>query len=198
MPFVFNNNFQKTDRVLFTDRLMAATVLRLFPRTITPNHLTMARFFLTPLVAIVLALGYLRVGLLLFILVAFTDALDGAMARTRDQITDWGKLFDPLADKLLIGSVVIVIVMKHLNIWLGVTILVIELATIILAAWKRYKGVVLHANKWGKTKMILEVVAVSVLIIGLFTGWPHLLPVSQTVFYLAIILALISLGSYGI
>ncbi len=191
-------NYQKAEKILPTDRLLAATVLRLFPRSVTPNHLTQVRFVLTPLVALVLAFGYLKIGLVFFILVAFTDALDGAMARTRDQVTDWGKLFDPLADKLLIGSVVIVIVMQHLDFWLGITILVIEIATIMLAAWKRYTGVVLQANKWGKTKMILEVIGVSILIVGLFTGWPHLLPVSITVFYLAIVFALISLGSYGI
>src|SRR5262245_56464898 len=95
------------------DRLLAATILRIVPESVTPNQITVARFLLTPFVILTLALGRYSFGVPFFLFAAFTDLLDGALARTRSQVTDWGTLWDPIADKLLIGSAIVVLIFRE-------------------------------------------------------------------------------------
>ena len=132
-------DFQKADKVLYHDKLLAATFLRLFPRIIHPNHITVFRFIATPIVAVMMLYGRYTIGLVAFLVVAFTDALDGSMARTRGQITEWGKVYDPLADKILIGSVVFIIVLRYIDLWTSLIIISLEFL-IITAAWWRLAG----------------------------------------------------------
>lgn len=185
-------------KLQWSDRVLRATLLPLIPRRVKPNHVTVLRMLATPFVLLLLMRGEYGWGLLAFLLVALTDAIDGAMARTRNQITEWGKTYDPVADKLLIGSVVIVVVMRELDYLLGLAILGIEALFIVTAWWRLKKGGVVEANRWGKIKMILQVVGVTFLLIALVTGWPPLFPFSKATFLLAIIFALVSLVTYGI
>lgn len=187
-----------SDQILITDRLLAKTVLWFIPRRVTPNQVTMVRFFTTPVVLYLVLTGQYQIGLFAFLLVAFTDAIDGAMARTRDQITEWGKLYDPLADKLLIGSMVFGVVVRELDLLLGLSIVTVEAVIIGIAWYGRSQGRVVQANRWGKIKMALEVLGVTLLLFGLAFGIPHVLPFSQASFVLAIIFALVSLVTYGI
>src|SRR5690242_2692989 len=92
------------------DRLFAATLGRLTPRWVRPNHLTLLRLLLVPFVLYFLAHERYAIGVPLFLFAALTDWFDGALARTRKQITEWGITHDPFVDKLLIGSVLFVIV----------------------------------------------------------------------------------------
>ncbi|MEK7552564.1 MAG: CDP-alcohol phosphatidyltransferase family protein, partial [Patescibacteria group bacterium] len=99
----------------FTDQLLAKTVIPLLPRRTTPNQITTFRFLTVPVVFFLLIFGsYFWAGIV-FLVAAFSDALDGALARTTDRITDWGKLFDPLADKLLIGGTAAILVTRFLS-----------------------------------------------------------------------------------
>ena len=72
--------------------MLAWTILRAFPRRVTPNQVTMFRFIATPIVLYLLVVGYYGWGLAAFLIAACSDAIDGALARTRNQVTDWGKL----------------------------------------------------------------------------------------------------------
>lgn len=185
-------------KIYFSDRLLAKTILLAFPYRIKPNHITVFRFLTTPFVVWLMYLENYIWSIPLFLLVAFTDALDGAMARTRNQITDWGKLYDPLADKLLIGSVVSVIVIQKVNFYLGLIIIVME-AILISGAWYyKKKGVIKEANRWGKIKMCLQVLGVLILLFALALKINIFIPVSFAVFALAIIFAIVSLLSAGI
>lgn len=92
-------------KVSFVDRILDRTILKIFPDSIRPNFLTVFRFVSIPFIIFFLINGNYMIGFWLFVISAFTDALDGAMARTRNKITDWGIVFDPFADKLLISSV---------------------------------------------------------------------------------------------
>lgn len=185
-------------KIFLPDRILRATILRLIPRSITPNAVTVFRMVATPFVLWILVRGEYGWGMLAFLLAALTDAIDGAMARTRNQITDWGKMYDPLADKLLIGSVVVVLVMRELSFFLGAAILGIEMLFVISAWWRHKKGKVIEANRWGKMKMVLQVLGVTLLLVALVTAWSPLFPFSQATFFLAIIFALVSLVTYGI
>ncbi len=133
--FMIDTNYQKADKFFPQDKILAKTVLRLFPRSITPNHITMFRFLASPLVAILMLYENYSWGLLVFLLVSFTDALDGSMARARDQITKWGKVYDPLADKVLVSTVLFTIVLRYIDFWTSIIIAFLEI-TIVLVAWK--------------------------------------------------------------
>ncbi len=189
----------KADHVFPHDRFLAWTFLKFFPKYVTPNQITLFRIFATPFVFVLILFEHYQIGIVAFMLVAFTDALDGSMARTRDQITEFGKIFDPLADKLLIGSMVLILVFRYLPPWLGFAILGIEILFIISAtvATTRFKTVK-AANRWGKTKMILQVIAVGITLMALLLEFPYLLTVAAWVFGVSIGFALISLFSQGI
>lgn len=159
---------------------------------------TVFRFAATPIVALLVLYQRYYIGLIAFLIVAFTDAMDGAMARTRNQITEWGKVYDPLADKILIGSMVFIIVLKYIDFWTAMIIIALEIV-IIFTAWLRLrKGTIIQANVWGKIKMGLQVLGVSILLISIIFNWAALLPFASGTLYLAIAFAVVSLLTYGI
>ena len=77
-------------KITITDKFLANTVLKLFPNFVRPNFLTVFRFVSIPFIVFFLLHEDYTIGFWLFVISAFTDALDGALARTRNQITDWG------------------------------------------------------------------------------------------------------------
>jgi len=191
--------FLPADKVHLHDQLIAKFFLKFLPTWITPNQITIFRLLTTPLVFWVTYKESYLLGIVAFLLVAFTDALDGSLARTQNKITKFGILFDPLADKILIGSMVLLLVFKFLNPWLGVAIIAIEIIFIVSAVIFKYKFKKTQmANLWGKIKMILQVVAIFLLLLGLLLDYPILLTVASGVFGLVIGFALMSLFTHGI
>ncbi|MBI3627100.1 CDP-alcohol phosphatidyltransferase family protein [Candidatus Uhrbacteria bacterium] len=169
------------------------------PYSIKPNHITAFRLLATPWVLALLLVGNYTWAIPAFLFTAMTDSLDGAMARVRGQITDWGKIWDPVADKILIGSVIYVFVLKYLDFYLGVFIIVIEIAFIVLGWIRLKRGYTVEANLMGKIKMVLQVVGVLILLVSVNVNWGnHLLPVSRATFYLAIVFAVLSLLTHGV
>lgn len=179
------------------DHLFAATVLRLFPQRVTPNQITWFRFLATPVVLLLLIAENYTWGVPAFILVAFTDALDGSLARTRKQVTEWGTIYDPVADKILIGSVILLVVMRHLLPAVGVVILAFELLVLIGGWYRKSSGRAIGANVWGKTKMFSQVVAVSLLLVSVWFGIPFLVNLSLVAFGVSVVFAVASLVTYG-
>ena len=193
-----HREFEPAEKIFWHDKLLAKTFLKLFPKSLIPNHLTAFRFAATPFVTFLMFYDYYYVGLVAFLLVAFTDALDGSMARTRNQITEWGKIYDPLADKVLIGSMVFDIVLKYIDFWTAIIIVLIEII-IIVAAWiRKREGRVVQANIWGKIKMNLQVLGVAILLFSVISKIEFLLPLASGTLYLAIAFAVVSLLTYGI
>lgn len=192
--------FERDPKKLYLhDQLMRYTLVPLMPRFVTPNHVTIFRFVMTPVVLWFLAIGDYAVGVPFFVVLAITDALDGSLARLRNQITAWGTFYDPVADKLLIGSVVLLIVVRHINPWFGFAIVVIELAIILGGLWRRKKlGHINGANVFGKTKMFLQVVGVTSLLLFVWSGVPLFMPLSIGTLSLAIVFAILSLFTYGL
>jgi len=191
-------DFQKAEKILFHDKILAATILKLIPRFVTPNHITVFRFAATPIVVILMFYGRYEIGLWSFLFVAFTDMIDGALARTRDQITEWGKIYDPLADKVLIGAMVFIIVLRYIDIWTSMIIVSLEVVIIITAWYRMKKGIKVQANVWGKIKMGLQVIGVTILLLSIVFNWAALLPFASGTLYLAIAFAVVSLLTYGI
>lgn len=180
------------------DHVLRFTFIPLIPRWVTPNQLTMLRILCVPIVAWLLASENYSVGIPVFVLVAFTDALDGALARLRHQITAWGTFYDPVADKLLISVAVIIIVMKHINPIFGLLMIGVEAAIGIGAFINRRHGMPRSANVWGKIKMFLQFSGVTLLMLAVWSGAPLFVPFSVGLLSLAIVFAVISLYTYGL
>ncbi len=195
---MLDTNYQKAEKLYFHDKIMAATVLKLFPSGIKPNHVTVFRFLTTPFVAYLMFFEHYIIGLIVFLLVSFSDAIDGSMARTRNEITNWGKIYDPLADKVLIGVAVFTIVLRYIDFWTAMIIVFLEIIIICVAWYRKKRGWVVESNFWGKIKMILQVSGVVILMLSIVFNWHELIPLASGVLYLAIAFAIVSLLSYGI
>ena len=182
-------------KVTIIDKILAVTILRLFPHFVRPNFLTIFRFISIPFIVFFLIHENYEIGIYLFAISAFSDALDGAIARTRNQITDWGIVFDPFADKLLIGSTSLIVISKFINPFLAWAIVSIEILLIIFS-YLRFKGEIVPAKVVGKIKMILQSVGVGILLLSIIIGMPILVLISTYIFYLAIFFALLSLFVY--
>ena len=116
-------------------------------------------------------------GIAIFLVAAITDILDGHLARRRNQVSKLGALLDPIADKLLICSALVVLVDKHLApAWAVVIILGREFAVTGLRSVAAAEGIIISAKSVGKIKMWAQCVAVVSLLIAGATGDP---PVSN-------------------
>jgi len=180
------------------DKVMAKVVLPLIPKNWEPNYFTIARFFLTPVVVFAIIYERLYLSIFLFLIAAFTDMIDGSLARVRNKITNWGKLYDPLADKLLIGSIVYILVSKYIDFYAALVIISLESILIIGGAWRASRNIEVHANLWGKIKMVLQVIGGIFLLIALPTHGKFLISISATAFYLAIAFGIITLFTHGV
>lgn len=192
-------HFKRDPKELFWhDYILKYTIVPLVPKSVTPNSLTILRFLATPFVLYFLIHENYSIGVILFVIVAFTDALDGSLARLRQQITEWGSLYDPIADKLLISSLVLFIVIKFINPIFGIIIIFLELLIIIGAYRHKKHGGIISANIFGKTKMCLQVAGVFLLLLAVWSGLDLFILVSVGTLSLAILFAVISLFTYGI
>lgn len=141
-----------------------------------PNALTLFRIFLVPFLVVVLLTKFTGrefVGLGIFLVAAVTDFLDGWVARRRKQTTRLGALLDPIADKLLMSSAFISLVEmdpKHVPAWMVVIIIGREFAVSGLRSIAAQQGVTIAASPLGKGKMVSQVVAISLLILGYELG----------------------------
>ena len=186
-------------RLYWHDRLLQRTLLRLIPTDVKPNHLTILRVLLIPFVLYYLRLEEWRVVVPLFLGAAFTDVLDGSLARVRKSITMWGTVADPLADKLLIGSVVVLFVAQEINIALAGIIVFIELLIVVTAVIRNRRGKqYLSANWYGKLKMFFQCLCVTALLVAKWSGLDLFVPFSIGTLSVAIAFAIISLSTYGL
>ncbi len=138
------------------------------------NIVTLVRFLLVPLVVVALLLdggggGWRWVAAGVFTLAAATDRLDGWLARRLGQVTDWGKLVDPIADKALVGTALIALsALGDLPWWVTVVILVRELGvTALRFAVLRYA--VIAASPGGKAKTVLQTIGITLFLLPLGT-----------------------------
>ena len=181
------------NKVTVIDKLLAKTLLRFIPETVTPNQVTYLRFILTPVVGWLFYKEIYDWGLVLFLLTMLTDAIDGAMARTRNQITDLGKMIDPLADKLIIGVVAILLIAKFLSLRLAVLLVVLDVLAMLVGAYRKYiLNRVVQAEIFGKLKVIMQVAGIVILLLYILLSWSWLLLLARHTLYVAIGLILIS------
>src|SRR6516165_5041735 len=145
-----------------------------------PNSLTILRIFFVPLLVAALVAGNVfsfHVGdvlvtnewlaLAIFLAAAATDLLDGYLARRWKQVTTIGTLLDPIADKLLISAALISLVeVRVLPGWMAIVIIGREFAVSGLRSIAAAEGYTIKASDLGKTKMLSQVVAISVMLVS--------------------------------
>ena len=155
-----------------------------------PNLVTLLRIFFVPLLVAALVMegmdlelgGFVLTNELLalgiFLAAAATDLLDGYLARRWKQVTTVGMLLDPIADKLLISAALISLVqVREVPAWMAIIIVAREFAVTGLRSIAAAAGYTIQASELGKTKMMAQVLAVSLFLLGMH--WPELKPVAM-------------------
>lgn len=193
-----------------------------------PTSLTLLRIFMTPLLVVVLLtppwttawvrdqlagtdavswigdlviwLGLWRevVAVMIFLVAAATDGLDGYLARSRGQVTTLGKLLDPIADKLLTVSAFISLVELQLApAWMVVVIVGREFAVSGMRSIAASRGIIIAASVWGKYKTVAQIVAISLLILTKYVErWVNYVNLGKASLWIVIVLAVVSMVHY--
>jgi CDP-diacylglycerol---glycerol-3-phosphate 3-phosphatidyltransferase len=150
-----------------------------------PTWITLSRLLGVPFILYFLTLGDATSRLwafVIFLLCAATDWLDGYLARKLNQVTDLGKVLDPLVDKLLVFAPLLVLIEQgQIPAW-GVFIILARELTI--AGWRVNQPTVSGANLWGKSKTVVQIAAIAMLILQL--------PYAVIAFWIAVLLTVVS------
>lgn len=135
-----------------------------------PNWLTVSRLGLALLMLAALTVNFpltKSLALFIFVVAGITDYLDGYLARTKYGVSAFGQLMDPLTDKVLICSAFVALVeIRVVSAWIVVVIIAREFLVTGLRLLAATEGKVIDAGKWGKHKMVWQIVGVSVLLLG--------------------------------
>jgi CDP-diacylglycerol---glycerol-3-phosphate 3-phosphatidyltransferase len=172
-----------------------------------PNGLTLLRIFFVPVLIVILLTRSPNVelwgfpmhfefwGVLILLMAAATDWADGYFARRHLQVTTLGTLLDPIADKLLITAAFVSLVkMDLVPAWMVVIIIGREFTVLGLRNIASAEGLTIAASLLGKTKMVLQVCAVAVLIAG--ARHPSLNTLALLLLWLVVISAIVSAAQY--
>jgi CDP-diacylglycerol--glycerol-3-phosphate 3-phosphatidyltransferase len=141
----------------------------LFPLNV-PNVLTVLRILLVPVLVVALTTETKNgdtLAAIVFALASITDGLDGYIARSRKSVTTFGKVMDPIADKLLITAALIALVsLDRLAAWVAMVIVAREFAVSSLRVAAAAEGAIIPASILGKIKTVIQVVTVMALIVA--------------------------------
>ena len=172
-----------------------------------PNTLTLLRIFFVPVVVAALVqdphviafqgftIASDTLGLLTFLAAAATDLLDGYLARKWHQITTVGTLLDPIADKLLVSAALISLVQRQvIPGWMAILIIGREFAISGLRSIAAAEGYVIRASDLGKTKLVTQVIAISLAIVSI--THPELRWVALAFMWVVVFFALLSAFLY--
>lgn len=160
------------------------------------NKITMFRILMVPLFIITLYLDINNNNIyaaIIFTIAAITDTLDGYIARSRNLITDFGKFMDPLADKLLVTSALILLVeLGNIPGWIVIIIIAREFAITGFRVLAAAEGITIAASPWGKIKTITQITAIILILINNFPFNQLNIPMDIILLYLSLIFTIIS------
>ena len=143
-----------------------------------PNLLSLFRILMVPFLAYLLAFTdpvSCALAALVFIIASITDMLDGYLARRNKSVSDFGKILDPVADKLLVVTALIMLVAidrpgdVYVPVWLVVIIVAREVAVTVLRGIALSEGIVIAADQLGKYKLLVQTFA----LVGLMVHYPY-------------------------
>jgi CDP-diacylglycerol--glycerol-3-phosphate 3-phosphatidyltransferase len=167
-----------------------------------PNFITLTRILLIPVFVVLFVTPTEDRSLsaaLVFVIAAVTDLLDGYLARRNGQVTTLGKLLDPIADKLLVLSALILLVnLDRVSALVAILIIAREVAVTGIRAIAAGEGMVIEAETTGKYKMALQVVAIVLLILEdtFMSDFGNLHLAGIVTLYLSLLLGYVSGGQY--
>lgn len=163
-----------------------------------PNKLTLARVFAVPFFIVAYMMQSYWIALVIFILASLTDMLDGKIARARNLITNFGKIMDPLADKVLVYSALCLFIEQDIiAAWMLIIILTREFAIAGMRAVAAAEGRVLAAGLSGKIKTVLQMFAVPMLILAqCLPDIGILMKVGYALFIASLVMTVYSGGEY--
>ena len=163
-----------------------------------PNKLTLLRVCLIPIFLLLYPAGILGdplsryAALGVFVIASITDALDGHIARSRNLITNFGKLMDPMADKLLVAAAIIAMVeTSALPAWIVIIIISREFLITGFRMLALERGVVIAASSWGKFKTISQIAMIILILLGFIPNF-----ILYPVIAAAAILTVVSAADY--
>jgi len=170
-----------------------------------PNILTLLRIFFVPLLVAALVQEGAWIphpfedryflALTIFLAAAFTDILDGYLARRWKQVTTVGTLLDPIADKLLISAALISLVqVRRMPAWMAILVIGREFAVSGLRSIAATEGYTIKASELGKTKTFMQVVAITMVMLS--ARFPELVGVSQWAMWVVVLFSVISAVDY--
>ena len=167
-----------------------------------PNKLTVLRFFLVPFIVFFALADFIPhhnlIAGLIFGAASYTDHLDGKIARRDHLITNFGKLMDPLADKIMVMAALICFVAEGFtNVWFVLLIMFREFAVTAIRTIAVENGKVIPANNWGKAKTVSQIVAICVIFAAQYVLELHALGVFTLPAYDVFALTLNTLGFVG-
>ena len=159
-----------------------------------PNRLTILRIFLIPFFVFFMLSDFSKwIALIIFVVASLTDMLDGKIARKYNLVTDFGKVMDPLADKLLVCSALICLVeLKRIPAWIVIAIISREFIISGFRLVAAEKQIVIAANFWGKIKTVCQMFMVILMIANI----RELTLITQIMMWLSLILTVVSLMTY--
>lgn len=181
----------------YSDDFLERTLLPFVPHRISPNQVSWLRICSLPFIYYFLANNDYATGCVLFSLAALTDALDGAMARKRNRVTETGKVLDAAADRGLITLVAFVFIPTYFGWPLFIAIIALEGLNAAMAYWtKRKIGMNPGANWAGKIKMILQCLAFGILFLGLVFQTPLFLTYAYRLLQVSLVFTVVQFFSY--
>ncbi|MBQ7849311.1 MAG: CDP-diacylglycerol--glycerol-3-phosphate 3-phosphatidyltransferase [Clostridia bacterium] len=161
-----------------------------------PNVLTIIRMLLIPVFVVMHALKYYKLALLTFCVASFTDWLDGFIARKYHLITDFGKLMDPLADKLMVCTALVMQGVAGVFPIPAIVIVIIKEAVMIYgSSYMLHNGIVVYSNIWGKLAQCSFILAL-VLSFWHFDFAAAAFPIDRVILWIAVVIAIIALVDY--
>lgn len=161
-----------------------------------PNKITLSRILLVPVIVVLLTFHSQLACILAvagFMIASITDLLDGHIARRSNMVTSFGKFLDPLADKVLISSVLIVLVaLGWVDAWIAIIIICRDLIITGLRAIAVDEGIIIAADRYGKMKTIMQMLALMPLMLHYPLWGFDPTPLGQFLLYIALILTVFS------
>jgi CDP-diacylglycerol--glycerol-3-phosphate 3-phosphatidyltransferase/cardiolipin synthase len=159
-----------------------------------PNKLTMARIFAVPVFVVLYMMKLYIPACIVFILASLTDMLDGQIARKYNLVTNFGKIMDPLADKILVYAAFCLMVSDGtVPAWMLIIILFREFAVSGLRTVAASNGIVIAAGMTGKIKTVLQMFAVPVLLLQM----PGIVStIGQALLWASLVMTIVSGAEY--
>lgn len=156
-----------------------------------PNKLTMLRIILVPVFILLFLFDFKISAMLIFVIASITDMFDGYIARKYDLITDFGKLMDPIADKLLTTAAFCALVDANLmNIWLLFIVIAREFIVTGVRLIAVAKSNVISAGNMGKLKTVLQIITIVVGLMPII--FPLQLYIYDVLLYLTLVITILS------